>query len=509
MSLMGLDVGTTGCKAVVVDPEGRILSSAYREYALTHPRPGWVELDSDLVWAKTREAISEATSQCRQDLVKALAISSMGEAVTPISGGGRALCPSILGFDIRGQKQAELLAESPGPEWVFENTGMPLSGAYTLPKLMWWKDNMPTTFAKAKWFLCYQDLIAMRLGAEPAIDWSLAGRTLGLDIHRKEWQTTLLERAEVDPVKLSRPVASGTVIGEVRTSLAEELGLGPNCRLVAGGHDQPAGCLGAGCVAPGLAMDATGTVECIGVSFSSPVLNEGMRTRGFCCYHHVVPGLYLTLAFNWTGGSLLRWFRDELAGEDRIEAQRSGRNVYDLLLSQARPTPTDLLVLPYFTMSGTPHFDEQARGAILGLSLATRKGDLIKALLEGISLEMKLNMAYLEEAGVSVGSLRAIGGGARSPIWLQLKADIFNRPVVTVDATEAACLGMAIMAGVGYGTFKDPVEGAQKMIHVTGEYSPDERRAAFYSERLKVYEKVYPTTRSLMTELEPFRGNGT
>jgi len=502
MSLLGVDVGTTGCKAIAFREEGELLSQGYREYPLHHSKPGWMELDAALVWDRTREAIREAVRGTQKDPVRAVAVSSLGEGIIPVSKEGRALAPAILGFDPRGVEAASQLQRTLGEERMMALTGMPLSSGYSLPKLMWWKDNQTKLFEEAHRFLCFQDWTAMKLGAEPSIDLSLAGRTLCLDVTTGRWCEEILETAEVPSHKLPKPVPSGTIIGEVTQEAANDLGLPVGVQIVAGGHDQPAGCLGCGVVEPGLAMDATGTVECIAVALAKPVLNEQMRKHSFCCYRHVVPDQFLTLAFNWTGGSILKWFRDALGADSVRKAKETGRDVYDVLLKEMPSEPTELLVLPYFGMSGTPYFDEEAKGAVLGLTLETTQGQLLRAFLEGVTMEMRFNLDLLEEAGVSVGSLRAIGGGAKSRKWLQLKADVFGRPVDSLNVTEAACLGMAVMAGVATGSYTDAKEGVQTAIQRTKRYEPHRERAAAYDERMKVYAQLYAATKPLIQGLK-------
>jgi len=499
MSLLGIDIGTTGCKAIVFREDGTILGQGYREYQLLHPRPGWEELDPREVWdgvcAAIRQAVAAAGSG---DPVRALATSVQGEAVTPVAADGTILDHSPVTFDGRTVRYAAWWEEQFGREAIFEITGMPLHPMYTLCKVMWWRDERPEIFERAAWFLCYGDFALHRLGVAPTIDYSMAGRTMAFDLRGATWSLPLLERAGVPPEKLATPRPSGTAVGPIRDAVAEELGLPRGVLAVTGGHDQPCGALGAGIGTAGIAVDATGTVECITPVFDRPVLTPAMRDNNYCCYHHVVTGLYATLAFNFTGGSLLRWYRDTLGQEEVEIARRTGRDVYDIITERAAAGPSDLFVLPHFTMTGTPWFDPRAKGAILGLTLATGKEQLLKALLEGVTFEMRLNLERLAEAGVSVERLRAIGGGARSQAWLQLKADLFGRPVEALGVSEAACLGAAILAGVGAGIYRSASEAATALVRPVATYDPDPTRSARYDERFAVYRDLYPTLAPLL-----------
>jgi xylulokinase len=498
MSLIGLDVGTTGCKAIVFDVNGNILGQAYREYPFIHRQPGWIEIDSNQVWQATQEAIAEAsTAAGRRDPPKALAISCLGEAVTPIARDGTALDLSTIGFDNRSLPQSEWWEQEMGRDRLFQITGQPLNLIYTLNKIMWWRDNCPAIFNRTWKFLCYGDLTAMRLGAEPVIDHSMAARTMAFDIRRRRWSGEILQKAGLGEELLARAAPSGTIIGEVSKKVAEEIRLPKGVKIVTGGHDQPCGALGAGIVEADIAMDATGTVECITPAFSSPVLTDAMLKGNYPCYPHVAPQMFVTISFNFTGGSLLRWYRDVLGKQERDEAEIAGVDVYDIIIAKASPEPTNLLVLPHFTVTGTPWMDPHSKGAILGLSVSTTKAELIKALLEGLTFEMRLNLDYLQEAGVRIQHLRAIGGGAKSATWLQLKADIFGRPVCALSVSEAACLGAAILAGVPVGEYSSVREAAQQIAKITRTFEPDRERASRYEERLRLYHDLYPTLRDL------------
>ena len=499
MSLMGLDVGTTGCKAIVFDPDGAVLGQAYREYPLHHPQPGWAELDSNAVWASVQEAIAEATGEAGSgDPVKALAVSCQGEAATPIARDGKVLANTPVSFDARTLPQMEWWEGEMGAERLFQITGQPLHPMYTVCKVMWVRENAPEVYEQAWKFLCYEDLVGYRLGAEPAIDYSLAARTMAFDIRKEAWSEEILSRAGIEAGKLARTAPSGTVVGEVSPDKAEALGLPRGVKIVTGGHDQPCGALGAGIVQPNIAMDATGTVECITPAFSQPVLSEAMLRNKYPCYHHVAKGMYITLAYNFTGGSLLRWYRDVLGKQERDEAEVAGMDPYEILIGKARHGPSSVFVLPHFTTSGTPWMDAHAKGAILGLTLTTDKADLIKGMLDGITYEMRLNLDCLEESGVKIRSLRAIGGGAKSAVWLRLKANIFNRPVSSLSVSEAACLGAALLAGVAVGEYGSLEEAVGRAIRVQETYEPDRAEAAAYEERYQLYREIYPAFRDFL-----------
>ncbi len=492
MSLMGLDIGTTGTKATVFDEAGRILSSAYREYPLIHPQPGWSEIDPELVWRLVCEAVGEAAAGAIGDPVKAFAISTMGEAAVPLDAEGRVLANSIITFDNRASDLFDRWAAGVDRAEIMRISGQPPSQMFTLAKLMWIKENQPDLYRRMSRYPCFADFAHLKMGLEPRIDYSMAARTMAFDIRAKRWSDRIIGLAGVRSDVFSPAVATGTVVGELGAHAAGELGLPKGCLVVAGSHDQPAGALGCGVTQPRVAMDATGTVECFAVAMDEPVVNETMLDNNLPCYPHAAEGLYVALAYNFTGGSLFRWVRDRLGQVEALEAERTGCDVYEVLAEHMATEPTDLFVVPHFTTSGSPHMDPNPVGAVIGLQLNTTRPELLRAVLEGISYEMKLNLDLLLAAGAQVDEFRAIGGGAKSDFWLQLKADMFNRPVVRLEVAEAASLGMAVSAGVAAGVYASAAEAVQGLIVPRDRFTPDADRAAAYDARLEQYRELYP-----------------
>jgi xylulokinase len=270
---------------------------------------------------------------------------------------------------------------------------------------------------------------------------------------------------------------------------------------VTGGHDQPCGALGAGVVEDGVGTYATGTVECITPAFRKRVVDPRLLENNIACYPHVVPGLFVALTFNFTGGSLLKWYRDTFAGAEKAIAKRTGRDVYDLILAEAPQDPTSLFVLPHFTATGTPHFDTESKGVIAGLRLSTGRGEVVRAILEGVTYEMALNARVLADCGASIRSFRAIGGGAKSPIWMQLKADLLGQPIHAMKVSEAVCLGASILAGAATGVYKSAQKASLQISKIERTYRPDARRAGLYRERFDRYRELYPLLRDWLHKI--------
>jgi xylulokinase len=287
-------------------------------------------------------------------------------------------------------------------------------------------------------------------------------------------------------------------------TLAADLGFARPPVVVTGGHDQACGALGVGLTTPGLAMVSTGTAEVVEVALAAPVINAALYEGNISVYVHTVPELYLAMTLNHSGGMLLRWFRDTFGREETVAAALFAErgedrpDAYDLLLADAAPEPTSLLLLPHFAGSGTPTVDTASKGALLGLTFATSKADVAKAILEGLTFELRLNLDLLREGGVAVQELRAIGGGARSDLWLQLKADVTGVPVAAPRVTDAACWGAALLAGYGAGCFARLEDAAAGAVELERRFEPCQARAARYAERYALYRELYPTLKELL-----------
>lgn len=490
MSLLGLDVGTTGCKAVLFDDRGRPLASTYREYPLIQPREGWVELDPEIIWESVKTVLRSAVAQCPSDPVAALAVASQGETTTAIDRAGRPLHNFIVTFDNRTEAQVSHWTKGMGRDRLFAITGMPLHPMYSINKMMWMLHNVPGLSSAVEKFLLVEDFTIHRLTGEYAIDHTLASRTMAFDVRAKQWSSMVLSNAGIGEELLSPVYSSGTPVGTIRKTLAGELNLRSETVVVTGGHDQPCGALGAGVSESDVAMNATGTVDALCPVFHGLADRSGMLERNFAYYPFVIPNYYCTIGFNLTGGLFLRWYRDLFAGEEVREAARTGADVYDLILSQASEEPKDLYVLPYLVGSGTPSLDPLSKAAIVGLRLSTTRQDIIRGILDGVNLDMRNNIQCMRDTGIQVREIRAVGGGARSARWLQLKADCFGVPVKKPLVSEAVSLGAAILAGTAIGYFANVEEAVEAMVAVEEEFEPNPESSSLYQEKFEKYREL-------------------
>jgi xylulokinase len=497
ISLIGLDIGTTGCKCTLFDLEGNIVCFSYEEYKTENPKPGYYELNPENVWNLVKTVIYNTINSYKGEPVTAICISSFGEAAVPVDSHGNVLGNSILYMDKRGSEQSIRLEKELGKRKVMELTGVPIHPMYTIGKIMWIKENMPDIFNKVWKFMLFGDFISFCLTGLAVIDYSLASRTMAFNVIHKKWEEKILRFARIKQDMFSKPCPSGTIIGNVKRDIAEELGIPQNALVVVGGHDQACAALGAGILSEGLAIDGIGTVECITPAFDKPVLNELMLKYNFNCAPHLKEGMYVTYAFNFTGGSLLKWYRDNFISQKEEITVKRKENIYALLDTKAPKIPTDLLVLPHFAGAGTPYMDTSAKGAIIGLSFNNKAPEIYRAILEGITYEMAFNMECLDKAGIKINKLRAVGGGAKSDLWLQIKADIMQCKIERLNVSEAGTLGTAIMAGVATGAFTSIEDASKKIVKVSKEFYPNTKFREKYIENYNRYKRVYKNIKDI------------
>ncbi len=501
MSLLGIDVGTTGCKAVAFSAEGDCLCNAYREYpaAAAAACADACMLDSKLVVSLVKETIRQAAKETSTDPITALCVSSMGEAMTPIGADGEILDGCILCSDTRGGDLLNEAMDGLGQTDFFKINPNILGANYSLPKLLWIKANQPELYEKTDKFLLWCDLIAHVLGCEPVTSYSLANRTLLFDIHTLDWSDALLERSQIDKDKLPRCAPSGTVVGTVSDSVAQELSLPKGVKVVLGGHDQGCNSLGAGICTAGRAVCGIGTFECITPTFDHIPPAEKMLSAGMAVEHHLLDGLYVTLIYN-QAGRLVKWFRDTFAQAD-MQLCGPDKDIYDLLAAEMPAEPTDLITLPYFEPTGPPNFISKASGAVIGMKTSTTRGEILKSIMECTTLYFMDCIEALASVGVDTSEFVATGGGANNDQWLQIKADVFNVPFIRPAITDASPLGAALLAGVATGVYADAAEGVERMVRHEKVFRPNPTAHQQYRDKLHRYRQVTDAMLPLMQEM--------
>ncbi len=496
MSLLGLDIGTTGSKATLFSDDGAVLSFAYQEYTVESPRAGWFELNPLKVWEAVKSVIKQTCKQ-NKDPVKAICVSSLGEAFVCLDGQGRELGNSAIYMDERGEDECRRLAETLGVMAVMQSTGHPPHRMYSVSKLMWLKKHDAKLYEQTRSIHFFGDYILYKLSGLHVTDYSLAARSMMFNIVRKEWDTKIIDAAGLNGSILPMPYPPGTVIGNIQPGIAFELGVDKDARLVLGAHDQIMCAVGAGVQSAGEAVNGIGTVDCITPLFDSPKLTKNMVDCSYICIPYIFENTYATYAFSMTGGSLLKWFRDNFARLDKYEAERKGEDIYAQLDAAMPGEPTDLFVLPHFAGSPVPNVDTRAKGAIFNLTFNTTREDIYRACMEGETFEMRRNIEALSRNGIEISALRTVGGGSRSELFMQIRADILKRPVVTLECEEAGTLGTAILAGAATGVYNSVSEACGALVKVKRVYEPHPLRSSYYDERFEKYTELYSLVKPL------------
>ncbi len=496
MNYMGVDIGTGGCKASVFDEHGRQRAAAMREYDVIFTDGGGAVLEPDEVIGKCFEVMRECADRAEPNSIRGIGISSQGEAFTAVGEKNEILSKAMVSSDVSSQPIIEDWVENFGSEKLYQITGHTAHPLFTLFKLLWFKKSANDIWKKSRHFFCFEDLLQFRLGLRPAISWSLAGRTMMFDVRKHEWDPDILNEIGLSQEVLAAPMPPGAVAGTISAEAAHRLNLPAGTFVVTGGHDQTCSALGAGVTEEGVAMLGSGTVECICPAFQKPIFSAALMENNLCTYDYSISGLYTTVAYSLTGGNILKWFRDEFGSKEMVDAKLTGQDVYDLLIAGLGDKPSSVMVLPYFTPSGTPYFDTRTKGAIFGLRLSTRRNEILKGLLEGVSFEMRLNLQILERAGHKIDELRWVGGGAKSKTLAQLKANVMNKNITMPDVKEAGCLGTAMLACAA--DTGEPIRniairwaGEPAVIH------PQPEHEAWYAKQFEVYRTLHSTVQGV------------
>jgi xylulokinase len=492
MSLIGLDIGTTGCRSVIFNEEGQILAQAYKEYPEIYPRPGWVEMDPNKIWTAIKEVIKKSVRLVPKDKVKAICASVLGVAVTPIDRNGNPLYNSLTAVDGRCTKQAQFLEEKLGKEAVFKETGSVIAPAWSINKIMWIKENEPEIYKNTWKFVLYEDFIMQKFGLEPTISYSLAGLTMAFDSRNKKWSEMVLDAAGVESGLLSKVIPSGEIIGNMGGEIADELGLPGKTPVIAGGFDQAMSALGGGLVKDGMSTLCFGTIECVTTAFSKFNTDPVLLKYNHPIYCHAIKDLYITIAWCFTAGAILKWYRDIIAVDEVRRAKEKDMDVFHIIIGEASKDPSRLLLLPHFIGSGTPYLDTKSKGAIVGMSLATTRSDIVKGILDSLSYETKWNIETVEMAGIKVGSLNLFGGGAKNDILPQIKADIFEREVRALTISETGALAAALLAGSAVGIYNNIKEAISNLVKPRKVFYPDNKYRETYRKTYGIYKDLYP-----------------
>ncbi len=489
MNLLGIDVGTTGCKVAIFSLSGEIQSLAYREYDPQNPEQGWAQLDAVAIWEELKSALREVMKENPRVEFGALSVSSLGEAVVPVSKDRQILGPSILNYDVRGAEFLDNLASRMPNAQLYAINGNTLGNHYGLTKLSWIQAHRPDLYARAYKFLPWGSFIAYMLGADPVVDGSLANRSLLSDIHSGDWSEILLGWAAIDRQKLPAILPAGTPIGTLAPHVARELGLPRGLPIINGTHDQCANALGCGVIEPGSTVYGMGTYHCITPVFTALPEPPKMIERGLNTEPHAIPGRFVCFIYN-QGGALVKWYRDTFAAAEYDQSREQGRSIYPLLFDEIPHEPGRLIVLPHLSLAGPPRFITDSGEVISGLQLPTTRGEILKAIIEGVAFNLKEAVVALPATGIKITGYRVVGGGSLSDVWVQTCADITGQSFYRPQVKQAGALGAAILAGVGARIFTDYSQAVDAMVRLERTFEPDTTRHTQYQDRFTLYRRM-------------------
>jgi xylulokinase len=494
--LLGLDVGTTSVKAGLFDVDGRQVAASGREYRLVHPSPDRVEIDPETWWTAAEEVVREALATPGVDRasVAAMAVSSQGETVAAVDTEGRALAPALVWLDNRAAAEARELEDRFGNALVYDRTGVPeVNPTWTAAKLLWWRRHDPELFRGAARFVLVEDFLLRRLTGRFVTDGGIQCTTMLLDIRDGGWWAPMLDFVGIGPERLPEITAPGAVVGTLTTAAAEALGMRAGLPVVTGGMDQGAGAVGVGNVAGGMISESTGGALTIQAAVDHHGADPARRTP---VYIHSAPAMYLYCPVCPTGGMALTWFRDQF-GSPEIEPT-GGRSSYDALIDLAAavsPGCDGLTMLPHLAGAFSPEYEPSARGAFVGFTLAHTRGHFTRAVLEAVAFMLRRNLELLAQAGATAAEIRSHGGGARSALWSQIKADACGLPIVTLTGENAAVRGDAMLAGVAVGAFPDLAAAEAALVTTHDRFEPDQANRAAYDDAYGRYVRLFDALR--------------
>lgn len=499
MLFAGLDIGTTGCKICIFDGTGGTVSAGFSEYGVICDEPAKAEQDVNLVWSCVEDVLKEAVTNCQtivEELI-ALSVSVQGDAVIPVDRDFNPLHNALLGMDYRPVKEAKELENKFGAEELFRRTGMRPHPINSLCKIVWLKNKLPEIYRNAWKIVTYEDFVIGRLCGETVIDYTMATRTMAYNLETDSWDEEILDAAGIDRNKLSKVVSSGKVVGQMKTKLAERLGLPSKIKIISGGHDQTCSALGAGVIRDGTALISTGTAEVLSTSLEKPLLSNKMFKGYYPCYRYVLWERFFTFALNHIGGLLFRWFRDNFGEVDVQEANNLGIDSYEYILRRIPEGPSRVMFLPHLNGSGTPTSDVHSKGALIGITMETDRYDIVRSILESLTYELRINLDTWKDAGIYIKEVGAVGGGAKSEKWLQIKADILGKPIQSFSIVESAALGAAILSATGIGYYKSFREAVDKMVHKDRLFEPRSEYRNQYDTLYNIYKEIYPSLKKI------------
>ncbi len=491
---LGIDAGTTSLKAAIFDQNGRLLSLARREYALETPAPAMVELDPEIYWTSCCEVVRQAVqeSQVPPAEIASICISSQGETIIPVDRAGQPSHKAIVWLDNRSAAQAEEIRDHFGMERIYRVTGQPeVAPTWPATKILWLRQKDPAVFSQTARYLLVEDYLLFHLTGQYVTERGLQTTSLFVDLNTRQWWPEMFDYVGITPNQLGRLMDPGMAVGPLSPAGAEALGLTQHTLAVTGSMDQSIGAIGSGNIAAGLATESTGGALGVVSTITQPVFDPQRRLP---CYFHARKDYYALLPWGQTAGIALRWFRDQFFQVESGIAENAGLDTYDLMTYPAASVPAGsdgLIVLPHLEGAACPEFNRNARAVFFGATLRHTRAHFTRAILESVAYMLRKNLEIVERVGGPMREIRSTGGGARSRLWLQIKADVLQKPVTTVDVEEAACLGAAMSGAVAAGCFASLEDASRAMVRVRDHLEPNPANASVYQEGYAAYVELY------------------
>ena len=495
--LLGLDLGTTSARAVLVARDGRILATHAAEYPMDTPRPGWAEQDPD-AWER---AAFEALGACVRAAPDPSAIQGIGltgqmHGATLLDERDRSIRPAILWCDQRTGAQRQAIERQIGLAEVIARTANPPLEGFTAPKLLWVREHEPESYARIRRVLLPKDFIRLRLTDEVATDVADASGTALFDVANRAWSEAMARDLSVPLEWLPRAVESSEPAGALTAAAAEALGLPAGLPVAAGAGDQAAGGVAAGIVAEGDVLVTIGSSGVVFVASDRPRIDPAGRVHTFC---HASPGTWHVMGVTQGAGISLRWIRDTLGARDA-----DGGDPYDALTREASSSPAGsrgLVWLPYLQGERTPHLDPNARGVLFGLTTAHGRGDVVRAVLEGVAFSLRDGLEIIQELGLPARRVKIAGGGARSPLWRQIVADVLGLPISLEPEDRGPAFGAALLGGVAVGVYDSVAEACAVTASQTQEVAPRADAQGVYQATYCLYQELYPALADSFAEV--------
>ncbi|RLG82062.1 MAG: hypothetical protein DRO40_08510 [Thermoprotei archaeon] len=493
MYLLGVDVGTTRVKVLILSQDGRIVSSGYSTYELETPSEGLVEINPEVWWRSFKKTLRHVFEKAsiKASEIEAISLSSQLNSITFLDKNGNPVRNSVIWMDSRGAEQTESLKKYIDPVEYHKITGIRPAAFFTFFKLLWFKENDPETLSKADKILQAKDYLCFKLTGELVLDKSMASSAGILDLSRDDFAYEILDRFEIPAEKFPKLVSPDSVVGEVSERASLETGIPKGIPVVAGSGDVMMDALGSGTIEDHVACNKTATGSDVVVCYSKPIFDEKLR---IAVYRHVIKGKWLIIA--GTGaGVCYRWFRDAFCQLEKTLAEDLRIEAYQLMDAQAEKAPPgsdNLIFLPYINGVRAPIWNDKAKGMFFGIKYHHSKSHFLRSIMEGIAFSARHRIDVIEkDIGIKIKDMRIIGGGSRSRIWRKIMADIYNKPLKTLNVSEPECLAAAILAGIGARVFRDPQSVVNSVIKIEDEIYPEASNTKLYERLYKVYLNLY------------------